>query len=218
MTRDEAVQEMKDMLSFRTDQDAYLARQLKRAQEYYEARPLLPDFLISERFDITTTAGEERIPTPAEFLREIEEDAIYYIASSADQDGFVGERPLVKKDLDDLREAYSDYSGSLTPKNYAFDGTYFRVFPVDSDNTYKLKMMFYKKDDELSSGSAENRWLKKAPYLIIARALYWAAIALRDRDAKQAATEMLSSEENNYLWASELRESTNRRYAMGETL
>ena len=70
--------------------------------------------------------------------------------------------PLPKDSLEILRDTYP---GEGTPKAYALDNRYYRIFPTP-DASYKLKHIYYKQDTSLST-NIENQWLKYAPFLMI---------------------------------------------------
>jgi len=163
MTRDEAVVEIQEILSFRTDQVAGIERRLKRAQTFAENGPQLPWFLKTERSSIATAVDEERIPLPNDFLKEYEESALWYVPTDTDEQ----EVPLVKDDLDFLRGKFPRTSTGI-PTHYAIDSKYFRLFPTP-DAAYTVKMVYYKKDTVLDS-DIENLWLEHAPWILIGRA------------------------------------------------
>lgn len=165
MLRDTAVAEIQLALGFRSDKAAEIVQALQNAQEYYEAWKELPFFLRTEISSISTTADEERIPLPPDFLREWEDDALYYFNSSAeDADKWV---QLHKDDLQTLR-ANDNLAGSASPQAYAKDALYFRIFPTP-DAIYPIKMIYYANDTTLAT-NVENQWMKWLPYLLMGRA------------------------------------------------
>lgn len=165
MLRDDAVARIKRRLLYRSGStiDADIVNALQDAQVRLEGRPFLPWFLVSEVSSILTTSGEERIPLPTGFIREIEQDALWYYNSAAATDEQW--TPLMKDDLDALRSAYP---GVGAPKAYALLDDYFRIFPTP-DAAYTLKMIFYKEDTVLDT-NVENGWLLHAPWLMIGEA------------------------------------------------
>lgn len=213
MTRDEAVTEIKQLASFRqgTTDDAVIRTYLQRVQEFYENGPVLaelPWFLRSDRSDRSTTAGEERVPIPADFLREAEPSALYFVPADTDKP----EVELRKDDTDFLRNKYPR-AETGEPKEYSLDGKYFRLFPTP-DAIYTLRMVYYKQATVLTS-NIENDWLKYAPWLLIGRAGRLWSTALRDLTGAKAFGEIEGEALKTLSDESEARKHANRRYQMG---
>ena len=208
MTRDEAVVEIQEILSFRTDQVAGIERRLQRAQVFAENGPTLPWFLQSERTSVSTIASEERLPIPIDFLKEAELSALWYVPTDTSE----GEVELVKDDLDFLRVKFPRTSEDV-PTHYALDNLYFRLFPTP-DAVYSVKMIYNKKDTVLTS-DIENLWLKHAPWVLIGRAGQWLAMALRDKTAREIFISLESEARLVLNIESEDRQHVNRRYQMG---
>jgi len=208
MLRSKAVTRIQETLGFRSDQETGIIERLQEAQQMLERRAELPWFLLTEISTISTTADEERIPVPSDMLREWEEDPLWYFNSTADAaDQWV---ELVKDDLANLR---GRYPGTGSPKAYALDDINFRILPVP-DDTYPLKMIYYKTDVVLSS-DVENLWLEHLPYLMIGKAGALLSPALRDEGATKqfnawAAEGLALLKQDN-----ETRLHVNRRYVMG---
>ncbi len=218
MLKSAAISRIQRRLGFRTDLASAILEELQDAQNRLEQGVTLPTggvflpwFLQTEIGMAVTDIGEERIPLPTDpkFLREAEGDALWYYNAEPDDES---ERwtVLEKNDLDYLRGALS---GSGAPKGYALDGTYLRILPTP-DQIYTLKMLYYGADEVLGGSDTENKWLKYAPYLLIADAGREIAVASRDNTATQYF-EQLFQREVQRLWAvGEAREHENRSYSM----
>lgn len=186
MTRDEAVALIKMQLGFRTNQDANIVTCLQLAQMQLELQPTKPWFLVSEDSYAFTTADEDRVALPSDFLEEIEDAVLRYVPE--DSTGLGDEVDLVKDLYDELRKTFRSWTNSTTdvqtgaPEAYCILNGYFRIFPTP-DDVYRLRMIYYKKDDLLTS-NIENGWLKWAPMLIMGKAGQMIAGGpLRDVDA-----------------------------------
>lgn len=187
MNRAAAVASIQRLLGMRSDLEAEIILALQDAQVDLEAEPELPWFLVSEVSSITTTAAESRVPLPTDFIREAEEEeggGLFLFDSTADEDAQWVQ--LEKVNLKELRIAYQSSDGE--PEAYALDDQYFRLGPIP-DDTYTLKMVFYQKDDLLDT-NIENKWLAKAPELILGIAGRKMAEAIRDAGALQTFANM----------------------------
>ncbi len=209
MLRDEAISRIQRRLGFRSDLVSAITEAIQDAQMRAEDSPTLPWFLITEVSSITTTIGEERVQLPSDFLREYEDDALYYFNAAAtdDADKWV---ELPKDDLDFLRRKYP---GSGAPKAYTIAGDYFRIFPTP-DAVYTLKSMYYQADLVLTD-NVENLWLKHAPFMLINDAGNEIAA---DIGNKEAAAKFASGYQRALLalaGENEARKHENRRYVMG---
>lgn len=211
MDRDTAVARIHETLGFRSDKTTEIIAKLQDVQDLFEGAPELPWFLITEVESASTVSGEERVALPVDFLREWEDDALYYFNSTAtaDADKWV---ELEKGDLSVLRKKYP---GSGAPVAYSLDGDYFRIFPTP-DDVYTLKQIYYKKDALLTS-NIENDWLKHGARLLIGEAGMAIAAALRDAEALAEFTRQRDDGARLLLIENEARSSTARRYVMGDT-
>lgn len=180
MTRDDAVKRIQRTLAFRTDLTTEIIDSLQDAQVRLEQGAELPWFLHTEMATINTVKGEERVPKPNDFLRELDEGSLYYFDGAAvdDDDKYT---PLTKEELEYLR---NNLAGSGVPKAYSLDGKYFRIFPTP-DAIYSIKMIYFKKDVVLTS-NVENLWLEHIPFLLIGKAGGMIAPGLRDKEAVDA--------------------------------
>ena len=174
MTRDEAVARILERLGFRSGLSTTIQGALQEAQQELEAAVELPWFLKSEYSSIQTTADEERVPVPTDFLRELEDDDTlqYY---DADEELWIA----LGKELPHIaRQEWQGFTGVKWPRKYSLDNLYFRLYPTP-DDTYTLRMQYYKSDDVLDS-NIENLWLTHRPNLLIGRAGIHVAASLHD--------------------------------------
>lgn len=186
MTRDEGVAHIQMQLAFRTTLASSIILQLQLAQTMLEAGPTLPWFLLTEEAYTRTTAGDERIPVPDDFIEEVDEIDFKYIPDTISDTN--PEVRLVKDEYDVLRKNYFDSSTGITrvgpPEAYALLGEYFRIFPTPDDD-YLVKMPYYANATSLVT-NVENGWLKHVPYLLLGKAgKQIAGGPLRDTQAYQ---------------------------------
>lgn len=209
MDRDSARARIQQTLGFRTDKTTEIISALQEAQVILERSAVLPWFLQTEVASISTVNGEERVPIPSDFLREWEEDPLWYFVAGTggDDDAWT---ELAKEDLAFLRDAYP---GSGKPIAYALDVKYFRIFPTP-DAIYTLKMVYYKTDTVLST-NVENQWLKYFPYLMIGEAGRLFSPGLRDKDATAQFSRWAAEGRAQMLIENEARIHSTRRYIMG---
>ena len=210
MTRSEAIARVHLHLGFRSNLDTEIIDALQDAQVTLEEDEFLPWFLLVEVASISTVADEERVPTPADFIRESEETALWFYDAAADEDERWNE--LEKADIDTLRNVYQDKTGE--PEAYALDQRYFRIKPIP-DAIYTLKLGSYYAQDTVLSSDVENNWLKHVPDLMIGRAGMKLASASRDQVAYQEFERMASRGMATLIKQNTAREMANRRLVMG---
>lgn len=162
MTRDEGVAHIKRQLAFRQTLDTEIVAELKLAQTMLELGPVKPWFLISNNATALTTANQQQLSLPTNFLLEVEDAVLTYIDSDNE------EHDLVKDEYDVNRVNFKETDPGV-PKAYSLLGNFFQLFPVPADE-YTIRMMFYKQDTVLTS-NVENGWLKYVPYLLLGTAL-----------------------------------------------
>lgn len=210
MMRDEAVALIKKGLGYTTAHTASIVEKLVEAQVDEEQGARLPEFLITEVSSRQSVIGEERLAKPTDYIRGVEEDALwYYNADATDsEDVWV---PLQKTDLQDLRHRYP---GEGPPEAYAEIGNYFRIGPTP-DDTYTFKQIYYAKDAVLTS-NVENKWLENAPYLLIGIAGRRMAEDLGNADAAGKFARRETSARSQLFLATEAAEHANQRYIMGD--
>ncbi len=208
MLRDRAVSRIQQALGFRDDKKAEIVDALQDAQEFLEEAAMLPFFLRTEVASITTIIGEERVEVPDDFIREWDEDALWYFdgtAPAADQ--WVN---LVKEELEILRK---DQPGDGAPVAYSLDNRYFRIFPTP-DEIFTLKSIYYKHDAILTT-NIENLWLDHAPFLLIGMAGTQLAVGFRDSDAITLFAKWEAEGKTALLASSIARDLNNRKLQMG---
>ena len=211
MTRDEAVTRMQRSLGFRTGLVTTLRDALVDAQSLLELEAFLPWFLLTEIASITTTANEERVPLPSNFLQEFEDGTLYFFDSSAAADEQY--TPLAKDDIDFLRK---ELPGEGTePLAYGMDDSYFRLFPTLTA-AVTLKIIYYKEDTKLTS-NLENKWLKYAHDVMRGKAGMEVAGDVRDDKAFAIFQKLHDEGMVRLIRQDEARRSANRRYVMGGT-
>ena len=169
MTRDEAVADIKVQLGFKTSLDATIVTALQTAQEEAEKAPYLPLFLRSAITTPVTIAATEAVALPTGFLREWNEDGLYYYNSSLE---YV---PLVK---DTIAHNRLTFPGVGQPQGYSITEGSFLLFPTP-DAVYNLKIIYYKADEVLSS-DIENQWLRDGSKFLRGEAGKKVAFGLRD--------------------------------------
>ena len=174
MNVNEVVTQINQKAGFRTDV-VKAKSALTLALTYLESQQFHPWFLLSELVHTNTTANEDRVPLPADFLIGYEEGELYL-----EVDDLV--IALMKTDFEDIQTG--DMATGL-PCYYALTNGYYRLYPTP-DREYKLKMIYYKKSRKAWDDSENvNLWLVEAPRLAIACA---ASILMEDtRDEKGMA-------------------------------
>lgn len=207
MTRDEVSALIKIQLGFRTDQTDNIITALKLVQTNLESEATKPWFLLSELTTVTTTASEERVSLPTDFLLEHEENGLTYSPDDTTADKV----QLVKDDMDILKAYYKRREGE--PEAYCMDGNYFRIFPLP-DAVYTLEMFYYKQDEVLST-NIENQWLKYAPYLLAGEAGLIIATALRDANAATTFDRWRKEGRSILYRENESRKHANKSYQIG---
>ncbi len=116
-------------------------------------------FLLTESAQTTTTADEERVPLPSDFLMEWEEGAVYITTDAGD---------IVEMRKDDWDRIKDRITGSGQPEYYAIGGDYFFLRKIP-DKAYTITMRYYAQQASLAGtygetggGNIENTWLKHA--------------------------------------------------------
>lgn len=213
MDRDALETEIRNKLGYNTNLDASLIiGAIQNAQIILERKSELPWFLESENSSINTTAGEERIPVPSDFLREINENAMWRYDATGDPDWV----ELGKTSVPEGRRTYAaDDDASGKPLYYALQGNYFRLFPTPDDN-YTIKLIYYKKDTVLSSGATENGWSTVCPFLLIGRAGMLLTGNNKDQASMATFKELYEEGLNDLFRSSEGREHAGQVYVRGD--
>lgn len=208
MDRAAAVTRIQRVLGFHTGLSTEIIDALQDAQQELEFEPELPWFLLTDVTELSTTKDEEKLATPTGFIREWEDDALFYFDSAAaDEDKYT---PLNKDDVQFLR---GDLPGSGTPKKYALVDSNFFIFPTP-DAVYKIRLVYYKEDTVLSS-NVENGWLKNMPTLMVGVAGLKVASPARDKDAFAEFQRLEARGRALLVTQNNARFHENRSYIMG---
>lgn len=208
MDRDNAVIRVQQALSFKTTLSAQIVLALQDSQIELEQDAFLPWFLQTDIVDLATINGTETVTLPPGFLREVEDDALYYFDGTANVD----ERFTVlgKSDTEFLRGLHP---GEGKPKMYALEPTFFRIFPTP-DAIYVLKLMYYKAALPLTS-NIENKWLLYAHELMIGEAIMKIAQPINDASAEKKGEQMSARGRARLITGTEARTQENNRPVMG---
>jgi hypothetical protein len=209
MNREEAVSLIKQHCGYRKDLDASIVNYLKIAQTTLEREPTLPWFLLSEDSTVVVDPGDERITIPEDFLREFEEGALVYLPDDPE----CGQVSLVKKDWDYLDRKWGR-TATGSPVHYALTGKYFRIKPIP-DKDYTVRLLYYKKADELVGDSSTNVWLEHVPRLLCGAAGLLLAPSLRDKDATATFADWVKTERLLMHGDETARDLANRHMQIG---
>lgn len=131
-------------------------------QTVLEMGPYIPWFCASETVTAVITASERRVALPADFLREMEDSALWVLDSSGQK-----EAELEKADFDDLVTEWGMDATGETPLNYALLGEYLHLFPIPTVSK-SILMKHYRRQITPADDNVETPWLKNAPDLMIA--------------------------------------------------
>ena len=209
LTRDDAVSRIQNLLGYTTARTAEIQNALQDAQLELEQDAYLPWFLLTDASvptQLVTVASSRAVALPTGFLREYEDDALYYL--NAD-DEFI---PLEKDELEYLNTTFLATSG--VPQAYAITLSSFIIFPLP-DAVYNLRINQYYKADAILSSNITNQWLTYTHELIIGEAGMKIAPGLRDSAGISIFKSMAIRGKKRLISGSEAREHANRRYIMG---
>ncbi len=165
MLRDVAVDLLMKRLGNRKDlslRDDIINEMVYVQENILEGGPFYPFFLISEISDADTTAMEERVQLPTDFLHEWEDGALYYFNPDATKNSWV---ELTRDDWDLIKASYTTNTPGLMT-HYDIVGNYFLLAPTP-DAAYTLKFRYYAAAASLAgvygdAANIENVWLDKA--------------------------------------------------------
>lgn len=175
-----AVTLLKFRLGSRTDADldTLIPLEMDQAQFELERGGEPPWFLITEDAHADTIAADRRLPVPADFLLEVDEDCLWR------EEGDGSRTALEKGEFD----ASLDYWGmeQAAPTGYALVGHYFQLFPIP-DKIYTIWMKYYAADTMPSTmlPTDTNLWLTWGQDLLLARTGRRMATYLRDAELVQ---------------------------------
>jgi len=175
MTRDEARQQIQDMLGHNVNPTVAtkIDAAFRFVQNELESEATLPFFLQKVDDSLSTVIDENIIERPSDFIRFYGEDPFSLIIE--------GENfPLKKGSAKYIRQRYT---GETFPMGFSEIGEEFQIFPVPTAE-YSLILSYYAKEKVLLT-NIENKWLKYLPGLMIGRAGFIVATGLRDTAAQQ---------------------------------
>lgn len=178
-----------------------------------ESQPFLPWFMISDEVTLTITEGDPNVTLPADFLREYEdEDVWYYNANNSPT-----RKKLEKIDKDDLTELNRGVEAN-EPNQYSLVGSQFILGPTPNATAAagNLKLRHYARSVALSDSNLTNVWTLNADFLLVNKL----GIVLAEQYLRDAA--LAASFEKKYLTSQEMlvrshiaREQANRTAQMG---
>lgn len=203
------------MLKFRlgsrtdADLDTLIPLEMDQAQFELEHGGEPPWFLLTEDAHAVMTAADRRLPVPADFLLEADEDCLWAENTNGDR------IPLEKGEFDASLAYWGTEQGF--PTGYALVGQYFQLFPIP-DQAYTAWMKYYAADTQPSSmlTTDTNLWLTWGQDLLLARTGRRMATYLRDSELVQVfAGEELAATTRIRLETA-AREETNRSRSKGD--
>jgi len=209
MTRDEAVTRIQRILAFRTGLTTEIQDAIKDAQVDLEKEHFLPWFLLTDGdtpTDISTVADQRYIDHPTGFIRELDDDGLWYV----DSDGASTE--LEKHESSYLLNTYGVQEGA--PKAYAQLLDTFNLYPLP-DAVYTVRLHQYYKADTVLSSDVTNQWLTYAPGLIIAEAGLLMPVSVRPGDITKDLLQRQARGKAELIRSNTAREQENRKIVMG---
>lgn len=131
-----------------------------------EADPFLPWFLLSTEQTMSIAAGDPNVTLPADFIREYEDEDVWYYNSS----NYPTKKKLEKVDIDDLTERYRTTDAD-EPVVYALVGSQFILGPMPNTAAAagSLKTRYYQRAAALSDVVLTNAWTLNADWVLINR-------------------------------------------------
>ena len=216
LTRDQIISTVLTRAGNRSN-DAVLTAAAKTeivlVQSELESEPFLPWFIISTEQTFTITSGDPNITLPSDFLREYEdEDMWYYNASSSPT-----KKKLEKMDIDDMTQWLRSTEAN-EPRAYAIVGGQMILGPVPNDAAAlgSIKTRYYQRANVLSDLVSTNAWTLNADWLLVNRlGELMATQYIRDKVLGDAFAERAKMAYAKIIAAHVAREQANRRAQMG---
>lgn len=178
MDRDTAVERIASRLGNRANvfNDTIIAEMTAKQTEL-EHMPQLPWFLLAKNSSKSTTAGDNTIIVPSDFLME-DGDAEQWVKDSSG-----GYNRMKKLPYGILRGSsrFGPNTETGLPAYYALQEDTMFLFPTPNAN-YSLELRYYAADTVLTT-NVENQWLKHAHDVLIAETGFEMAKFLRDEAA-----------------------------------
>lgn len=210
MTGQEALDLLMMRLGNRTDSEtrAALLLELNEAKNRLEQSPNRPSLLIYTDSALVTTAAQETLALPTDFLGEIEGEQPYYLYNN-------DRIYLSRGRREALLLAYGTEPGR--PLTYALQEQMF-FYPIP-DNTYTLTWRYYKKQGTIADDAVQNTWLTQFGDLLMGSVgVLFATTVLRDLAAAQSFQRLLDAGAARYAQHAIDQEETNVDAAMGGEL
>jgi hypothetical protein len=159
MTPDSMVTVLKMRLLNSNDSslDADIITLANVVQERLEQMPELPWFLFIdtdvEVTNLSTTATVETLALPSNYLREVEDQEYGLFVKNTDEDD-----PWVGLWRDEYSVIKKSVTGSGRPSCYDIlkNTIYLRKIP---DAIYTMRLLYFKRDDDIAAGTTENDWM-----------------------------------------------------------
>ena len=214
MTRDEAVARVQQGLGFRDDLQDVIVGALKEAKRVLESGRSLPDFLLRVAQPLAVPAGNVDVPLPVGFIREWQEEALWYV-SAVRPDKVLW---LEKVDFNIGKSRFQNADAG-PPRAYTLRGPGITFWPA-RDAAYTLNWSYYKKSVDLSTNVANNEWLDDdtVPECLIGRAGMIVASDLEDTTSFQKFASMYNTAWNSIVSEDQLVDEENRPLAVGGRL
>lgn len=206
MTTNELITSLASLLgNIGTGLNAQILTELKLAQTQLERGPVLPWFLATEAYALSTV-NEPKLALPVDFLREMEDGGFAVMVNNQ----FLA---MCKHTLDDLRE---EFEGQATgqPAYYGLLGTQFWLFPTP-DDAYRVQMHYYGKDTTLAVDDTGNLWSSHYPDLLIGLAGQNLCLHQRTLDIKPRFDEMVMAARQQLAIDQAAREVANMEMSFG---
>lgn len=207
MTRDEARALVAARLGFRTDLNDTidLELQLVQSEELEDDNEFKPWFLFTDYTDPTfvTTAGQDYVQLPGNFLLQIEDTFLYFQEPEATGTEF----PWSPVRANLLAEIMSQDEVGGVPGFVTIQGDRLYIRPTPQE-AYTLRLFYYRADDVLSS-NVTNLWLTHAvEWLVSSTAAKIADSYLQDEATAQRQANSAAKARKRIWLQSESRANT----------
>jgi len=207
MDRDTAVAQIKLLLGFRKTLDVTIVEQLINVQAQLEGEATLPWFLKKNATSIHTSPGDPFIPKPPDFIREWDEDPLYFIFSDGGLDYRIN---LVKDSESYLTARYSD---SLHPAGYVEFADSWKLIPTPTVD-FRVNYSYYGNALPLTT-NIENVWLKFNSDVLVGRAGLLIATGLRDKAGMEVFGALAAAGTEKIASASTAQDEAGTRRVIG---
>ncbi len=175
-----------------------------------ERGPTLP-FFLKDIDDALAYTAAKTVDLPSDFLKEWDEE---HTLSRLDSSGeLVG---LHKDDFDVLVDKWGYYATGEVPEDYAIVGEKIYLFPTPTV-AGTLFLPYYAAQAAPTDAAAENKWLKYASDLLLARTgEVISLLHLRDADLAALFVKMTADAQKRLLTMEITREEAGRSRGMGD--